>query len=423
LAAHRITAPAAALADRAQAPPGGRALSGTYVRWAAIVTFFLYTAGYAGVGFGLLFFGALWGLLRWHRFPWQPSAVDVPLAAFAVVLLASALVSPFRTLSLGITLMLLISGAVYFGSFAWLLGRDLDARAMLLRAWAAGAVPAAVIAIADALMTHARAEIPGGVGPNGLGTTLALAGILQLGLALRARSRERALWLACGLLGLAGLLASESRGSLVGWAVGAAYLTWRELRAEPRRMAAAACGGAVVLALAFVLAPPLADRARSVLSDVSQNRIRIWHASLGMVAARPLLGTGFGTFGQAYARVKAPGMSPEPFAFDLALNLAVETGILGFLAALWVAIAAARAWAEQGRRAPPPEGGRAAPPGVDPFRHVLSAMWIALLVDQLADNTLFSVGTSAALWLLVALIVLPAVSPTEEGPREQQARA
>ena len=78
------------------------------------------------------------------------------------------------------------------------------------------------------------------------------------------------------------------------------------------------------------------------------------------------------------------------------LNLAVETGLLGLLAALWVAFDAVRAWRRTG----------SAGPG-DALRSVIGAAWLALLVDQLADNTLFSISTSAALWLLLAMIVIP----------------
>jgi O-antigen ligase len=135
---------------------------------------------------------------------------------------------------------------------------------------------------------------------------------------------------------------------------------------------------------------------RYTLSDVTGNRVQIWHTSLEMIAAHPLLGTGFGTFEAAYDGRKAPEMSSEPFAFDMGLNLAVETGLLGLLAALWVAFAAARAWRRTGRAGPP-----------DPLRDAIGAAWLALLVDQLADNTLFSISTSAGLWLLLAMIVIP----------------
>ncbi len=388
-----------------------------YIRWAAIVTAFLYTAGYATVGFGLLFFGALWRLLARRSLPWQRSSLDLPLAAFGVILLVSAAASPYRSLALnqpplGVTLMLIVSGVVYFGSFAWLLRHGPGSRGLLLRAWAIGAVPAVLVGLIDSIVTHGRAQIPRGVGPNGLGTTLLLGSILGLGLAFRARGWERWFWLACGVISLVGLVGTESRASLVGWIVGAAYLVWRELRSRPHRMAAMLAGGAVLLVVAVALTPSLMKRVRDTAFDVSHNRVLIWQTSLAMIGAHPLLGTGFGTFEQAYGRVKASDMSPEPFAFNLALNIATETGILGFLGALWVAVAAVRVW----RRAP---GGRAekirlptaqslrklAPRDADLLRPIISALWIGLLVDQFADNTLFSISTSAAVWLLLAFVV------------------
>jgi len=380
-----------------------------YVRWAALAVVVLYGAGYSTVGFGLLFFGVLWRLLRRESWPWARTSVDLPLAVLAVILLLSALVSPYRPLAPEITLMLLISGAVYFGGFTWLLHHDPESRGMLLRAWAAASPVWAVVGIAYSLshyerlnsgsMIPGRAQIYHGVGPNGLGTTLLLGSVIALGLALRARGRARAYWLGCAAISLVGLLASGSRASLVGWVVGAAYLVWRELRGHPRRMTAILAGGLVALALAGAASPQLEPRLRDTLSDVSGNRLRIWHTSVEMIAARPLLGTGFGTFETAYDQRKDPAMSPEPFAFDMALNLAVETGLLGLLAALWVAVRAAREWHRRGR---------AAPPGVDLLRVVIVATWLALLVDQLADNTLFSISTSAGLWLLLALVAVPA---------------
>jgi O-antigen ligase len=170
-------------------------------------------------------------------------------------------------------------------------------------------------------------------------------------------------------------------------------------------MAAALAGGAAVVALAGALVPPFAGRVGDTVSDVSRYRLVVWRTSLGMIAARPLLGTGFGTFQTAYDRVKPAQAMPEPFAYDLALNIAVETGLLGLLAALWVASAAGREWTKQGQRARAGPGDGAGAPGAVWFRAIVPALWIGLLVDQLADNTLFSISTSAALWFLLALTV------------------
>lgn len=380
----------------------------TYLRWAALLTVFLYSLGYAAIGFGLLFFGASWRLISRRSVFWQTSPLDVPLAIFGGVLLISAAGSSYHRFTLAVTLMLLISGAVYFGSFGWLLRRDSGFRTTLLRAWGLGAVVGALAGLAysatnyvetwpPGTFVHARAQIPRGVGPNGLGSTLLLGSILALGLAFRAQGRIRAGWTACGLVSLVGLLATGSRASLVGWLMGVVYLVYRELHARPRRLALVLAGVLAVLVLASAATPQLMSRLRYTITDVSGNRIRIWRTSLDMIRAHPVLGTGFGTFEREYERRKEPGMSPEPFAFNLALNLAAETGLAGFLAALLIAAAALRAWRSQEPGSPSP---------ADPFRPLIGALWVGLLVDQSADNTLFSISTSAALWLLLALTVL-----------------
>ncbi len=364
----------------------------TYTLWATAVTAALYTLGYGTVGFGLLFFGALWSLIRTGRLPWRRSPLDLPLAAFGAILLTSAAISPYRSLSLAVTLMLLISGAVYYGAFAWLLDRDPGSRAVVFYAWLSGAVAAVLVGLATSALHGGRAQVPRGVGPNGLGTTLLLGSLLSLGLAVRAPRGERWPYVAGGLVCLLGLLGSGSRAALAAWVAGAAYLAWRELGARPRRMAAVLGGGAVLLVAGLAATPLLVERIRNTVDDVSHNRVLIWQTSFAMIAARPLLGTGFGTFERAYQRVKGPDMAREPFAFNLWLNLAVETGILGFLAALSVAIAAIHTW------------WRGTPDAMTP---VIAALWIGLLVDQFADNTLFSISTSAALWLLLALVAIP----------------
>jgi O-antigen ligase len=391
-----------------------------YTLVAAIITMLGYSLGYSTIGFGLLLLGGLWSLGRHRRIPWTQTPVDRPLAIFGAAVLAAAVASPFRDVAMRVTLMLIISGFVYFGSFACVLRTVPGAPTHLLRAWAVGACVAAAVglaygaldrAAANPVLGQGRIEIPRGVGPNGLGTTLMLGAIVSLAIAYRAGSRQRLAWLGGGAVCLAGLFASGSRASLVGWIAGTAYLVWRELRGHSRRMVAFGFIGLCLVIAIGALTPQLANRLPSTLSDVSGNRLRIWHASLEMIAARPLLGTGFGTFERAYGQRRAPGMSPEPFAFNLWLNLAVEIGLVGLAAALGVAIEAVRTWRRRLRSS--------LATALDPWRPVLVGLWIGLLVDQFADNTLFSISTSAALWLLLALVV---VTPSSEETLEAAAQ-
>jgi O-antigen ligase len=377
---------------------GSRAVA--YFRFAALVTVSLYTAGYSALGFGLLVVGIGWRLLLRRGFPWHSTPLDLPLAVLGAVLVLSAAVSPYRGVAWTVTLLVIASGAVYLGVFTWLLHRDPAFREALLRAWAIGAAGAALLGLANLFYLHrerAAIELPiPGVGPNGLGTTLQLGSVLALGLVFHAPRRERVLWLAAGLVCLVGLVATGSRASWAGWLVGALFLVWGELRDRPRMLVTVVMIGAGVVGLIGILAPQTSTRLRDTLRAGAGDRVRIWHTSVRMIGAHPLLGTGFGTFLTAYERWKDPGTLAEPFAHNLPLNILVEIGLLGLLGGLWVAVVAAREWMRWGRRAPP---------GADPWRVVVTALWIGLLVEELGDNTLFSISTSAGVWLLLAWLV------------------
>jgi tetratricopeptide (TPR) repeat protein len=72
-------------------------------------------------------------------------------------------------------------------------------------------------------------------------------------------------------------------------------------------------------------------------------RVTIWRASLYLIGQRPLLGHGPGTFAAAFARVYPPELiyyqgrqTMVDRAHNEWLNLGVETGVLGLVAALWL---------------------------------------------------------------------------------------
>jgi O-antigen ligase len=369
-----------------------------YFRGAALLTAFLYSAGYSSVGFALLLGGSLWAVAARRTFPWARTVLDLPLGAFGLVLLVSAARSPYQPVAAGVTAMLVVSGAVYLGAFLWLFRRDPSAIASVLRAWAWGALLTGLAGLLLGLLTHARAEIPRGVGPNGLGTTLALGSVVATALGLQARGRDRWTWMGSSFVILLGLLATGSRASLAGWIAGSGYLAWKRLRGQPLRLLLAGAAGMVAVLVAGLLVPQLATRLPNTARDILGDRIRIWEVSAEMIRGSPWVGTGFGTFGEAYNRWKSPEMSPKPFAHDLWLNIAVETGLLGLACAVWIGLRTVAAWRG---RPPVPLGG----PEADLVDAVVPSLWIALLVDQLADNTLFSISTSAVLWMLLALSV------------------
>ena len=237
--------------------PGSLSLA--YVRSAAVVTMALFAAGHAAVGLPLFLGASAWRLVTRGRLLWRSTPLTLPLAAFGVVLVLSTAASAYRPIAVDATFVTLLAGAVFFGTFAWLLHQAPGARVALLRAWALGGPPAAVIGvIAGLLSPDRRAYFPQApMGPDGFATTIFLSSLVALGLAHRAREQERWLWLGCSLVSLGGLLAAESRSALAGWVAGAAYLTWGGLRDRPRRLGRWwLASGLVVVALVGVVALP-----------------------------------------------------------------------------------------------------------------------------------------------------------------------
>lgn len=370
-----------------------------YTRAAAAVTMACYTAGHAAIGLPLLVLGAVGRLVTLRPPLWRRTPLDAPLMAFGIVLVLSTALSAYRPIAVTATLLTVISGAVFFGSFAWLVGRDPGIRGTLLRVWALAGPPAAVIGIIAGRLAHDRAFFPRmPMGTNAFGTTLFLGSLAALGLAYRAERRERWIWFMCVVVTLTGLLATETRSALAGWAVGAVYLTWRELRAHPRQLAAAVASGIAVLAIAASAAPSVAARMGHVRTDLVTDRLRIWRAAVGIVRSHPLLGTGPGTFQVMFDLQKPPGAEGKWSAHNLWLHYTVETGLLGLLSILWVLYAAGRAWTRTGR---------ATAHDPDPYRFVITALAIGVLVDQCGDNTLLSVSTISGAWLLLAFLVVP----------------
>ena len=380
-----------------------------FTRAVALVTMAFYTAGHAAVGFPLFLIGAVGRVLTLHPPLWRRTPLDLPFVAFGVALVLATVASAYRSIAVPSMLLTLISTAVLFGSFAWLVGRDPGARALLLRVWALGAPPAAVIGVIAGGMVHDRAFFPRmPMGTNAFGTTLFLGSVMALGFAYRAERRARPLWFACALVSLVGLLATQSRSALGGWVAGAVYLTWRELRAHPRQLAVALASGIAVLALAATAAPSVAARVGHVSTDLVVDRVQIWRIAVGIVESHPLLGTGPGTFQTMFNQRKPAGFERKWSAHNLWLHYAVETGLVGLFSILWIVYVAGREWARSGHL---PLAGQ------DPFRPTITAASIGLLVDSCGDNTLLSVSTVSGAWLLLALLVVAPAWPVRPDHR------
>ena len=238
---------------------------------------------------------------------------------------------------------------------------------------------------------------------------------------------------AMGLLllgqGLA-LLLTRSRG---GWlALGATVpivmTTWGMLRRAWRWVIAGVSLAVLGIALLLLLNlaaraehpwaewPPLERLASLHETDTGSTaaRVTIWRASLHLIRQRPLLGHGPGTFAPAFARVYPPELiyyqgrqTMVDRAHNEWLNLGVEMGALGLVAALWLQAAV---WIAGLRRLG------------DLSRSNQQAWQLCLLASLLANSLLGLVSppTAATLvlsWALYSLVLPPpAAAPEEQRP-------
>jgi O-antigen ligase len=290
------------------------------------------------------------------------------LLATVAALLSSALGPLPWAMSLSAAALLVAAMALALGGAALR-----PAPALLVAffgAWAAAGVFSSAIAVVQVFSPNlpdgdwiARSGVPGrAVGnmrqPNHLATLLlwsavAIVPLIELGPLARTRAR-RAAALALMALTVLGITLSGSRTGLVGIGV---LALWGALDARLSRFSrgvllaapllCAASWGFTAWWAALHEGHAIGVATRIGAGDISASRFAIWRDTLGLIAAQPWLGVGFGEFNFAWSLTPFPH---RPVAFfdhthNLPLQLAVELGLpLALLVLALLALALWQAW-------------------------------------------------------------------------------
>lgn len=383
-------------------------------RAALLVTIALFSTGYGPIGLVCVLAAVIAEGIAAGRVPWRRSPVDLLLIAFIAVYLISGVLSSYRLIAIGETVLLAVTIYFTFGPLYQLLQRDGTFLTPFLWAWVGGGVAAAVWGILSHLLTKLPASTQA-VGPTALGTTLLIATGLSAGLL----SAERTVWKILALAGgmavlLLGLALTYSRGAWGGAlvALGMFFLlaglrhSWRAFLL----LILVGLVGAAFVAIAHpTIDPAVIRRVEGTTFSLNGTHWRVFLArsALAIFRDHPLFGTGFGTFSSVYPQYRLPGDPnplPVPFAHNIILNTAAEVGALGLAAftaiIVWAAVAGWRWYARS--HSPSDTIGSAA---------VLS-VFIGMLTQQLFDGTIQSVHLGAGLWFLVAILT----ASTSGGP-------
>ncbi|MFE4105449.1 IctB family putative bicarbonate transporter [Almyronema epifaneia] len=208
------------------------------------------------------------------------------------------------------------------------------------------------------------------------------------------------------------LILTFSRGGWIGF-VGAGFVLlvllvyWWSVHFNPfwRRWALPVFigGAAAFLVVAILALAPLRSRVASIFAgrqDSSNNfRLNVWAAVIEMIRDRPVLGIGPGNdaFNQIYPLYQRPRYTALS-AYSIFLETAVEAGLVGFCAFLWLLIVAFTQGLTQLRR----------------LRQLadVQAYWlmaaiatqVGLLMHGLVDTVWYRPQVSTLWWLMMALV-------------------
>ncbi len=325
-----------------------------------------YCSGLALPGMIAMLLAQIWSL-RTTAWRWISTPLDVPLAALAAAVIASAVASPWRAEAAADAVFFVLALIVVIPAVASYVRSGADRTRVLMLVWIGGGVAAALFGGIQAwrggfTIMPSAADLES----NRLGTTLASALVLALGLVMGGTLKARWLMVATAIL-FAGLLATMSRTAWVAAVAGLGVLMVFGSGGRGRLTLALACGIVGVFGI-FLLARPFASawkpgatspsmhqvlgEVRSILNlKQNQNRLVLWRTAMRIAADHPVLGTGFGTFRLAFAEYRPPGFAyletrgDPPFAHNVFLNLAAETGVPGLVAfILLYATALASTW-------------------------------------------------------------------------------
>ncbi len=321
---------------------------------------------------------------------------------------------------------LIVEPLVFYGLARWL-AHDRRWRTQLVWAWLGAGVAVAAVGllqvggldlrpiIADRPCFSDAVVVTEGVRratsiychPNNLGLALGrvwpVLAALGLGVATTWR-RWRWPLLALAALAGAGLVASFSKGALLGAGAALLVLAWR-LRQRW-------LGALLALGVAALLVVGLGAGIERLnpLGGSSGARLELWHSATLMLRDHPVLGVGLDQFlrlrtapGSRYISAAAAASSERNAAHphNLILDILLQTGWLG-LAALTAAVVGALGAARRAR---------------GPLAAGLVAALAAALVHGLVDNVYFVSDLALSFWLILLLLHSEAAAPhhsTEE---------
>lgn len=230
--------------------------------------------------------------------------------------------------------------------------------------------------------------------PNSLGLFVAPVAMLFLARILRVGKafawKEHRFDALVVLAAITAIFLAWSKGAMIAFAIGTAYLSYRLISKKYTLIAIAACA-----AIIFII-PITRTKAIELVrfqNASGQSRLALYQGSIELIKQRPVTGTGLAQFGKAFEAVR-PDTFTEKLIYphNIFLNFWLETGLLGLIAVLWMIIIATRR-ALQNKESIVVVG--------------VSAALLTMLIHGLVDVPYFKNDLAMLVWLLLSRDILP----------------
>jgi len=192
-----------------------------------------------------------------------------------------------------------------------------------------------------------------------------------------------------------GILATASRGAMVGCVAGLVLSGSLQLRRMPPRRLATLVGGLAILGMTgawYVRQEPLVLRRLQSTAEGSgpniENRLELWHAGREALATHPILGVGYGQL-RNYVELATGNNKPVHQTF---ISMGAELGVVGLLVFLWLLFTVVR------------DTMPARSPRYPEVARACRGFVIAIITQGLFTN----VQHSRALWMIIGVIAVQA---------------
>jgi len=231
--------------------------------------------------------------------------------------------------------------------------------------------------------------------PNDLAFTLLVALPFTFEAFRRVRGSQRWFYLLCGALAVGGIIASQSRGGLIG--LGVCVFFWMRTLGMSRTvgvaLTAALCG--FIFVYGGIAERRTASESPFDVDTSSQGRLDAWQAGLRMFRHNPVFGVGMDQASSQFAAYAIDPLSWRPkTSHNLFVQAAAETGLMGFVPFMMLLAFAYKATKRLRDMEPPP--------GASPLEMAYLRSLHPCLMGALAAGFFLSMAWSWFLYLLLA---------------------